>query len=73
MGDRATANRLAAEIDTQPGSGLILAVIAADSLCGAVFDLEATPHFKARLAESGLPWPPIQSLKLPPRTAASNR
>ena len=72
MGDRATANRLAAEIDTQPGSGLILAVIAADSLCGAPFDLEATPHFKARLAESGLPWPPIQALKLPPRTAASN-
>ena len=72
MGDRATANRLAAEIDTQPGSGLILAVIAADSLCGAPFDLEATPHFKARLAESGLPWPPIQALKLPPRPAASN-
>jgi TolB-like protein len=72
MGDRATANRLAAEIDAQPGSGLILAVIAADSLCGAPFDLEATPHFKARLAESGLPWPPIQALKLPPRTAASN-
>jgi len=72
MGDRATANRLAAEIDTQPGSGLILAVIAADSLCGAPFDLEATPHFKARLAESGLSWPPIHALKLPPRTAASN-
>ena len=71
MGDRATANRLAAEIDTQPGSGLILAVIAADSLCGAPFDLEATPRFKARLAESGLPWPPIQALKLPPRTSAS--
>ena len=71
-GDRATANRLAAEIDTRPGSGLILAVIASDSLCGAPFDLEATPHFKARLAESGLPWPPIQALKLPPRTAASN-
>jgi adenylate cyclase len=72
MGDRATANRLAAEIDTQPGGGLILAVIAADSLCGAPFDLEATPYFKARLAESGLPWPPIQALKLPSRTAASN-
>jgi adenylate cyclase len=71
-GDRATANRLAAEIDTQPGSGLILAVLAADSLCGVPFDLEATPHFKARLAESGLPWPPLRALKLPPRTAASN-
>jgi TolB-like protein len=73
MGDRATANRLAAEIDKQPGSGLILAVIATDSLCGAPFDLEATPHFKARLAESGLPWPPIQALKLPPPTAKSHQ
>ncbi len=72
MGDRATANRLAGEIDKQPGSGLILAVIAADSLCGAPFDLEATPHFQARLAESGLPWPPIQPLKLPSRPAASS-
>jgi TolB-like protein len=68
-GDRTTANRLAAEIDTQPGSGLVLAVVAADSLWGAPFDLEATPRFKARLAESGLPWPPIQALKLPPRPA----
>jgi adenylate cyclase len=72
MGDRATANRLAAEIDTQPGSGLVLAVIVSNSLCGAPFDLEATPRFKARLAESGLPWPPMPALKLPARTAASN-
>jgi adenylate cyclase len=67
-GDRATANRLAAEIDGRPGGGLVLAVIAADSLCGAPFDLEATPHFKARLAESGLPWPPVQAIKFPART-----
>ncbi len=71
MGDRATANRLAAEIDKQPGSGLVLAVIAADSLCGAPFDLEATPNFKARLAESGLPWPPGPAIKFPARAAAS--
>jgi hypothetical protein len=71
MGDRATANRLAAEIDKQPGSGLVLAVIVADSLCGTPFDLEATPHFKARLAESGLPWPPIQALEFPSRMAES--
>ena len=64
-GDRATANRLAAEIDAQPGGGLVLAVIASDSLCGAPFDLEATPNFKARLAESGLPWPPAQAMKFP--------
>jgi hypothetical protein len=72
MGDRATANRLAAQIDAQPASALVLAVIVADSLCGAPFDLDATPHFKARLAESGLPWPPPAALKLPPRQAAAS-
>ena len=70
-GDRATANRLAGEIDTQPGSGLVLAVVAADSLCGAPFDLDATPHFKARLAESGLPWPPKPAIKYPAQPLAN--
>ena len=64
-GNRAEANRLAAEIDARPAGGLVLAVIAADSLCGAPFDLEATPHFKALLAESGLPWPPAPAMKSP--------
>jgi len=67
-GDRATANRLAAEIDARPGGGLVLAVIASDGLCGAPFDLEATPNFKARLAESGLPWPPARAVKFPTGT-----
>ena len=68
-GDRATANRLAAEIDARPGGGLVLAVIASDGLCGAPFDLEATPNFKARLAESGLPWSPARAMRLPAGTA----
>jgi len=67
-GDRATANRLAAEIDARPGGGLVLAVIASDGLCGAPFDFEATPNFKARLAESGLPWPPARAVKFPTGT-----
>lgn len=69
--DRTEANRLAAKIDAQPGGDLVLAVITADYLCGAPFDLEATPNFKARLAEAGLPWPPVPALKLPTRTAES--
>ncbi len=69
-GDRVTANRIAGEIDARPGGGLILAVIASDSLCGAPFDLDATPNFKARVAESGLPWPPLSPLKFPKRAAA---
>jgi adenylate cyclase len=70
-GSRTEANRLAAQIDAQPGGGLVLAVITADYLCGAPFDLAATPNFKARLAESGLPWPPTAAITFPARVAAS--
>ena len=72
-GNRAEANRLAAQIDTQPGGGLVLAVVTTDYLCGAPFDLEATPNFKARLAESGLPWPPAPAMKIPLRAAELKR
>ena len=72
-GNRTEANRLAAQIDAQPGGGLVLAVVTADYLCGAPFDLEATPNFKARLAESGLPWPPAPAMKIPLRAAELQR
>ena len=72
-GNRDLANRLAAEIDARPGGGLVLAVIVSDSLCSAPFDLEATPRFKARLAEAGLPWPPAPTLKLPARMTQATR
>ncbi len=68
-GDRAEANRRAAAYDAQPAGPFILSVLAADSLDGAPFDLEFTPNFKARLAESGLPWPPISPIKSPSRAA----
>ncbi|MGI8955315.1 MAG: hypothetical protein ACR2II_00140 [Chthoniobacterales bacterium] len=68
-GDRAEANRRAAAYDSQPAGPFILSVLAADSLDGAPFDLEFTPNFKARLAESGLPWPPISPIKFPHRSA----
>lgn len=64
-GNRELANQLAAEIDARPGGGLVLAVIIGDSLCSTPFDLEATPRFKAQLAESGLPWPPTPAIKFP--------
>jgi len=66
-GNRAEANRLAAAFDARPAGPFLLAVLTADCLCGAPFDLEATPNFKARLAESGLSWPPLQTIKYPPR------
>jgi adenylate cyclase len=62
LGDRAESNRRAAAIDAQPAGPFVLAVITAYCLCGAPFDLEFTPNFKARLAESGLPWPPQSAM-----------
>ncbi|HWT15432.1 MAG TPA: hypothetical protein VN581_06575, partial [Patescibacteria group bacterium] len=58
FGNRTEANRIAAAIDARTAGPLVLAVLTTDCLCGAPFDLEATPNFKARLAESGLRWPP---------------
>ena len=69
-GDRAEANRWAANYDARPGGALRLALATGLCQCGAPFDLEATPNFKARLAESGLPWPPTSSLKFPARDQA---
>ena len=70
VGDRARANEFAARIDAYPGSALKLlmvvrgpcmtwAGIAQGCRHGIPFDLDATPNFKARVEESGLPWPPI--------------
>ena len=67
-GDRATVNRLAAAADARPGGGLSLALLLNLCQCGAPFDLDATPRFKARLAESGLRWPPPENIHFPPRT-----
>ena len=50
-----------------PPAALLLAVLATECQCGAPFDLDATPNFKARLAESGLHWPPPQTITYPPR------
>lgn len=66
-GDRTEANRRAAAYDAQAAGPFILSVLTADCLHGALFDLEVTPNFKARLAESGLPWPPPQVIKYSPR------
>ena len=64
-GDRAEANRQAAVLDARPAGGLLLAILVTECQCGAPFDLDATPHFKARLAESGLHWPPPPTIAYP--------
>jgi adenylate cyclase len=61
-GDRDAANRQAALLDARPAGGLLLAIVVTYCGCGAPFDLDATPNFKARLGESGLRWPPPQTI-----------
>ena len=71
-GNRAEANRQATALDARPAGGLLLAILVSSCQCGAPFDLDATPNFKARLAESGLHWPPPQTIKYPSRVPQSN-
>jgi TolB-like protein len=66
-GNSAEADRRAAALDARPAGPFLLAVLTADCLCGAPFDLAATPNFKARLAESGLTWPPAAAITFPAR------
>ena len=58
LDDREAANRRAASYDALPGGSLKLVTMLVLCQCGAPFDLDATPNFKARIAESGAPWPP---------------
>ncbi|MBL0164120.1 MAG: hypothetical protein IPP82_10935 [Xanthomonadales bacterium] len=71
-GNREEANRQAAALDARPAGPFLLAVLATDCLCGAPFDLDATPNFKARLAESGLRWPSPVSIAQSSRTLNPN-
>lgn len=64
-GTREEANRAAAALGARPAGGLLLATAVTYCDCGAPFDLDATPNFKARLAESGLHWPPTVAMKFP--------
>ncbi len=64
-GDRQTANTVAGELDEFPAGPMILAAIVKYCTCGAPFDLEATPNFKARLDEARIPWPPFAPVEFP--------
>jgi len=58
VGDRAQANAVAESLDRNPAGPMMLATAAMTCMCGAPFDIERTPRFKARLAEAGWSWPP---------------
>jgi adenylate cyclase len=65
MGDRERANGIAAEIDAKPGSAVLLSTVIASCYCGAPFDIEATPNYRARIEEADFTWPPPTRIDYP--------
>ncbi|HET7202744.1 MAG TPA: hypothetical protein VFI92_05200 [Steroidobacteraceae bacterium] len=65
FGDRATANRAAAEIDAMTLGPAILLRVADRCGCGTPFDLDATPRFARLLREGRLPWSPPAPVRFP--------
>jgi adenylate cyclase len=65
FGDRATANRVAAQIDALPLGPTTLLRIADRCGCGSPFDLEATPKLARLLKDAGLPWSPQAPIQFP--------
>jgi TolB-like protein len=65
LGERERANAIAARIDAFPSGAASVLTMVRLCVCGAPFDLEATPNFARQLAESGLQWPPPTVLDLP--------
>jgi len=64
-GERALANEMAAAIDSDPFGYLLLMIVPSNCMCGAPFDLEATPNFAKLLDEANLPWPPDSPIDWP--------
>lgn len=65
MGDREAANSLARRLDAEPLGQVVLSDIALHCYCGAPFDIDQTPRFAARVAESGFAWPPRKPVRTP--------
>jgi hypothetical protein len=64
-GNRSGANRIATAIDARPFGHVVLLQAIYDCLCGAPFDLDATPGFATLLGDSGLAWPPAKPFDFP--------
>jgi hypothetical protein len=64
-GQRERANAIAETIDAAPFGYLTLVRALHTCMCGAPFDLEATPDFAKRIEEAELSWPPVSALDWP--------
>lgn len=65
FGDRAAANRAAAEIDAMTLGPAILLRLADRCGCGRPFDLDATPRFARLMREGALAWSPPAPISFP--------
>jgi len=65
FGRRDEANRLAAAFDRHPQGSMALMLAVDFCLCGAPWDLEATPSFRGKLREAGMNWPPDAPIRFP--------
>lgn len=64
-GRREQANATAAAIDASPYGYLNLSFVVHTCLCGAPFDLEATPNYAQRIEDAGFSWPPPSPINWP--------
>jgi len=65
IGDRESANSLAAGIDAMPTGYLTLMLLNTICRCGAPWDLEVTPNFAKLIDDADFPWPPLSPTKWP--------
>lgn len=65
LGERRQANELAGTMDARLVGPFSLAVAVYQCLCGAPFEIDSTPNFKARIEEAGFPWPPPTRVHYP--------
>lgn len=65
FGDRETANRAAAHIDSMTLGPLILLRVADRCGCGMPFDLDAAPNLARRIRDAQLPWSPAAPIRFP--------
>jgi len=65
VGDRESADRIAAEIDALPYGYMSLMSVPSSCICGAPWDIEVTPNFKRMIDEAGFDWPPASPIEWP--------
>lgn len=65
LGNQEEANVLAARMDARPGGFLTLGSAVYTCMCGAPWDIELTPNFRARIESAGFAWPPASPIQTP--------